>query len=88
MWNPGFVSSSGMAEKWVLEVANYGIGAVILPPVLGLGSAPTARTRSTPALMVLWYLQGGLVAALVDPLLHRRAVIGAYEEVAREYLVV
>jgi hypothetical protein len=40
-----------------------GVGAVLLPPRMGLGKGPTARTATTQALSVLWYLAGGLAAA-------------------------
>lgn len=39
-----------------------GVGAVVLPPLMGLGRAPSRRTRSTQAMTVGWYLLGGLVA--------------------------
>jgi hypothetical protein len=40
-----------------------GVGAVALPPRLGLGSQPTARTTETQAMTIGWYLLGGLAAA-------------------------
>lgn len=40
-----------------------GAGAVLLPPVLGLGRTPRARTPTTQALTVAWYVAGGLAAA-------------------------
>ena len=40
-----------------------GLGAVLLPPVLGLGRGPSQARRSTALLTVGWYLLGGLCAA-------------------------
>jgi hypothetical protein len=40
-----------------------GVGAVVLPGPLGLGSQPTNRARPTQAMTVLWYLTGGLATA-------------------------
>jgi hypothetical protein len=46
-----------------------GIGAVLLPPVLGLGRAPRGLTARTKAMTVGYYLIGGLAAAAVSRLL-------------------
>jgi hypothetical protein len=40
-----------------------GAGAVVLPPLLGLGSAPSRRTTATAVMTVAWYTVGGLAAA-------------------------
>jgi hypothetical protein len=40
-----------------------GLGAVVLPPVLGLGRRPSRAKASTALLTVAWYLLGGLSAA-------------------------
>jgi hypothetical protein len=48
-----------------------GIGAVVLPPKLGLDKEPTARTRETQAMTVGWYLLGGLAAAAAYNLFDR-----------------
>lgn len=40
-----------------------GVGAVVLPGKLGLGSEPSARTPATQAMTVAWYTVGGLAAA-------------------------
>ena len=42
-----------------------GLGAVVLPPLMGLGSRPSARTPQTAAMAFGWYLLGGLAAAAV-----------------------
>ncbi len=52
--------------------AAAGIGAVVLPPVMGLGSAPSRRTPQTKVMTVAWYLAGGLAAAGVWSLLQSR----------------
>lgn len=40
-----------------------GLGAALLPPVLGLGQPPHRKTPFTQILTVAWYLLGGLAAA-------------------------
>jgi hypothetical protein len=40
-----------------------GVGTVVLPPLLGLGSAPSRRTPATAAMTIAWYTVGGLAAA-------------------------
>jgi hypothetical protein len=40
-----------------------GAGAVLLPPMLGLGRSPGTRTPKTQALTIAWYVIGGLAAA-------------------------
>lgn len=42
-----------------------GVGAVVLPEPMGLGKQPGARAPLTPLLTALWYLAGGLAAAVV-----------------------
>ena len=42
-----------------------GVGGVALPGPMGLGRAPSSRTRTTQGLTVLLYLAGGLVSALM-----------------------
>ncbi len=39
-----------------------GIGAVVLPPYLGLGHRPRGVTPRTKAMTIVWYLAGGLAA--------------------------
>jgi hypothetical protein len=41
-----------------------GVGAVLLPEPLGLGSAPSSRTTETKVMTVAWYTAGGIAAAL------------------------
>jgi len=40
-----------------------GLGALVLPPYLGLGRRPSRARTSTSVLTVAWYLLGGLSAA-------------------------
>jgi hypothetical protein len=48
-----------------------GVGAVLLPEPLGLGSAPSARTTETKVMTVAWYVAGGIAAALAYRLLSK-----------------
>jgi hypothetical protein len=41
-----------------------GLAAVALPEPLGVGESPTARTEKTRLMTILWYMLGGLIAAL------------------------
>ena len=52
--------------------AAAGVGAVVLPPVIGLGSAPSRRTPQTKGMAFAWYLAGGLAAAGVWSMLQNR----------------
>ncbi|AMJ67244.1 hypothetical protein [Hymenobacter sp. PAMC 26628] len=49
-----------------------GVGGVVLPGPLGLGTAPSARTPQTQAMTVAWYTVGGVVAGAVARALRRR----------------
>ena len=40
-----------------------GLGAALLPPVIGLGRQPHRRTPATQLMTVAWYTLGGLAAA-------------------------
>jgi hypothetical protein len=46
-----------------------GLGAVLLPPALGLGRDPVQRTPRTAAMTIGWYTLGGLAAAATHHLL-------------------
>jgi hypothetical protein len=52
--------------------AAAGIGAVVLPPLMGLGSAPSRRTPQTKAMAFTWYLAGGLAAGGMWSLLQQQ----------------
>jgi hypothetical protein len=43
--------------------AAAGLGALVLAPLLGLGSRPGSRTSQTAAMTVAWYTAGGLAAS-------------------------
>lgn len=62
----GLVGLGGRRGTWakgaLLGLAG-GLGAVLLPPVLGLGARPVRRTPQTAAMTALWYTLGGLAAA-------------------------
>lgn len=48
-----------------------GVGGVVLPGPLGLGTAPSGRTPQTKAMTVAWYTLGGLVAGAVGRAVRR-----------------
>ena len=43
--------------------AAAGLGALVLAPLMGLGSRPGSRTPQTAAMTVAWYTAGGLAAS-------------------------
>lgn len=49
-----------------------GVGGVVLPGPLGLGTAPSNRTPQTQAMTVAWYTVGGVVAGAVARALRPR----------------
>jgi hypothetical protein len=49
--------------------AAAGLGAALLPPLLGLGRQPGERRPRTPLLTVAWYTAGGIAAAVAGRLL-------------------
>lgn len=49
-----------------------GVGGVVLPPLLGLGSKPSARTTETKLMTFAWYFAGGIAAAAASRLLDRK----------------
>lgn len=59
----GVGESDGAWKRGALLGLGAGLGAVVLPPFLGLGSAPSRRTPATAAMTVAWYTLGGLAAA-------------------------
>ena len=52
-----------------------GVGAVVLPKMLGLNEDATASTTKTKVLTIAWYLIGGVVAAAVINGLERKKVL-------------
>ena len=56
-------------SRGILLGAAAGLGAVLLPPLLGLGHSPGSRRPATPLMTVAWYTAGGVAAALAGRLL-------------------
>jgi hypothetical protein len=52
-----------LARGAVLGAA-AGLGALVLAPLVGLGSRPGSRTPQTAAMTVAWYMAGGLAASV------------------------
>jgi hypothetical protein len=59
---------NGVAVGTALGLA-AGIGGVLLPGPMGLGTEPSARTPQTAAMTIAWYTLGGLAAGLAYSLL-------------------
>lgn len=53
---------NAMKRGLVLGLA-AGLGAALLPPVMGLGQQPHRKTPATQLMTVAWYTLGGLAAA-------------------------
>jgi len=64
----GLGKPSGALARGAALGAAAGFGAVVLPPLLGLGHRPGARTPQTAVMTFCWYVIGGLAAAAA----HRR----------------
>ena len=62
---------NGVAVGAALGLA-AGIGGVMLPGPMGLGTEPSARTRQTAAMTIAWYTLGGIAAGLAYSLLSKR----------------
>lgn len=58
----GVGGADGAVTRGALLGFAAGLGAVLLPGPLGLGTAPSRRTPATAAMTVAWYAFGGLVA--------------------------
>ena len=68
-----FVGSSAHSlRRGILLGVAAGVGGVLLPGPLGLGTAPSNRTPQTQAMTVAWYTVGGLVAGVVAQALRSR----------------
>ena len=65
----GVGSREGAWRRGALLGAGIGTSGLVLPPLLGLGHRPQARTPATAAMTVGWYLAGGLAAAAAFRLL-------------------
>ena len=60
-------------SRGILLGAAAGLGAALLPPLLGLGHPPGEKRPETPLMTVAWYTAGGVAAALAGRLLDRDA---------------
>lgn len=63
----GLVGIGNPKRAWLrgsLLGLGAGLGAVVLPKYLGLGKKPTNRRPATKVMSVLWYVAGGLAAAI------------------------
>ena len=65
----GAIAKSRVLRTSLLVGTAAGIGAVLLPPRLGLGRPPGEKAPLTPLLTLAWYTAGGLAAAAVTRLL-------------------
>ena len=68
-------ADGALARGGLLGLA-AGLGAVVLPGPLGLGTKPSRRTPQTAAMTVAWYTLGGLVAGAVYGCLQNDAAGG------------
>lgn len=59
----GIGGRQGVWVRGMLLGLAAGIGALVLPGPLGLGTAPSKRMKATRAMTVAWYTAGALVAA-------------------------
>lgn len=55
---------SSRLRRGLLVGLAAGLGAVLLPPRIGLGHPPGEKRPLTPLLTVAWYTAGGLAAAM------------------------
>jgi hypothetical protein len=56
-------------SRGILLGAAAGLGAAVLPPLIGLGRQPGERRPKTPLMTIAWYTAGGIAAALAGRLL-------------------
>jgi hypothetical protein len=69
----------GAWRRGSLLGAAAGLGAAVLPPLLGFGPRLNLSRPRTPALTLAWYLAGGLAAAAIVRLLQREGDIESWE---------
>ena len=69
----GATSRSRVLRSGLLLGLAAGLGAVLLPPRLGLGRPPGEKALLTPLLTIAWYTAGGIAAAAVTRLLDRQS---------------
>jgi hypothetical protein len=61
----GVASPSRVLRTGLMIGLIAGIGAVLLPPRIGLGHPPGEKPPVTPLLTIAWYTAGGLASAAV-----------------------
>ena len=61
----GLGRPSGSLARGATLGAVAGLGSLALPPLMGLGSRPGARTTRTAVMTFCWYLAGGIAAGAV-----------------------
>ena len=66
----GAGSRQSRLSRGILLGAAAGLGAVLLPPALGLGRPPGNRRPATPLMTIAWYTAGGVAAALAGRMLN------------------
>jgi hypothetical protein len=66
----GAGSRARALRRGVLLGLAAGLGAVLVPPRIGLGRPPGNKPPVTPLLTIAWYTAGGLAAALAAQLVH------------------
>jgi hypothetical protein len=67
----GVGDREGVWRRGALLGAAAGIGAVIVPRLVGLGKQPNQHTPETQIMTCLWYLAGGLAASAAASALQR-----------------
>lgn len=77
--NSIYYSLIGTGRKAWLRGATLGtlagVGGVLLPGPMGLGTEPSGRTLQTKAMTVAWYLLGGLTAAALSRTLFEKPTV-------------
>lgn len=68
----GASSRSRALRNGLLVGLAAGVGAVLLPPRMGLGHPPGEKSPLTPLLTIAWYTAGGVTAALAARLFDNR----------------
>ena len=61
--NTLYYSLACLGKPSLARGAAAGLGALVLAPLMGLGSRPGSRTPQTAAMTVAWYTAGGLAAS-------------------------
>ena len=82
--NSIYYSLTGTGRKAWLRGATLGalagVGGVLLPGPMGLGTEPSGRTPQTKAMTIAWYLLGGLTAAALSRTLFEKPTVEELDE--------